>query len=460
MIDRQGVIWTRIGVNPVKMGALYITDKEARFTYDAEFVHTGFPGLGIVYPPSEYGSNTIIRPRNQYFNFHPPIQSLIPPASHDNFMRNLIMRYLEKAGIFPEPGLETDWEILTRSAHGALGHLDVFADDRSAHAWYSTPSSKELIPIKDRFGFSLKEFLTWMDNDAEGVISFIGPTPTLGGAIPKIPLSIPKQGWNGCVGLPTRYGDSERTDIILKLEDSNRYRGLVELEMLGFEIHKQAGFETPRFWPIEINGMPALAVERFDRDENCTPLFLESIYSVAASGAKSVTNHYSKSYDFIGKMLDNKHIVMADKPKEAKLYLFKRLILAFLTGNGDLHMENLSLLRSNGIMAFSPVYDPTPMRAYARHNELHPPEMTFGNFGDFIDNTDKPISFSMAIKRFCKSLKISKPVCNQVIQDSLHITQDYCETVGKLQRLPDDGKARLIAIHKQLRDKFTNLLND
>ena len=460
MIDRQAVVWTRIDAQPIKMGILYITEQQSRFTYESEFIQTGLKGLGIAYTPSEYGINAIIRNRSRYFDFHPPVQSLLPPDTDNNFMRNLILRYLEKAGITPALGLETDWEILTRTAHGTIGHLDIFANDSSAYNWYSTPSSKEMHPIEEgSFGFSLKEFVTWMDSDAEEIVTILGPTPTLGGAIPKLPLSIPKEGWNGLVGLPTRYGDTGRTDIILKLEDSTRYKGLVELEQLGFDVHKRAGFEVPRFWPTEIEGLQALAIERFDRDDKCTPLFMESLYSVLASGSKSVTNHYSKSYDFIGKALDNQNVIMASDPKLAKQHLFKRLILAFLTGNGDLHMENLSLLQRDGKMAFSPVYDPTPMRAYARHNELHPQEMTFGDFGDYIGKSDKLVNFPMAIENFCKTLKINKKTWITIIQDSLDVTSDYPEKVGQLKRLPDAGKERLIHINNDITKRFTELLN-
>ena len=454
MIDRKLVVWTRIMSDPVKMGELYTTDRESRFSYEASYIKTNQKGLGLAYPVNVFGVNSIPRPRSEFFDFHPPIQSLLPPKSKRNLIRNLILNYLNKINIHPSPGLETDWEILTKSGHGSIGHLDVFATDQEAEKWYQTKPNNQLVEAKDDFGLSLKEFLTWMDDDAEQLINLLGPTPSLGGAIPKIPLSIPRSGWNGFIGLPTRFGsDPSLMDVIIKFEDNNSYPGIIELEKLGLEIHKMAGFEVPRYWDVEIKGIKSLVIERFDRDENNTPLFMESIYSLLASGNFNITNHYSATYDFIGKTLDNKKITITDNAKESKKHLFKRLVMSLLTGNGDLHLENLSLLEKNGVLDFSPVYDPTPMRAYTRHDMLTPPEMTFGDYGDVIG--DSIISLDRAIHRFAAKLKIGKNNVNKILEDCLEVTTDYSNMVSQLKSVPDQNKENLIKIH----NKVSNQLN-
>ena len=35
--DREAVVWTRLGGSPTRMGRVYVTDKECRFTYDDDF---------------------------------------------------------------------------------------------------------------------------------------------------------------------------------------------------------------------------------------------------------------------------------------------------------------------------------------------------------------------------------------------------------------------------------------
>ena len=57
--DREAVVWTRLprssdGLSegaPQRMGRLYVTERECRFTYDDDFLQTGLPGLGLVYAP-------------------------------------------------------------------------------------------------------------------------------------------------------------------------------------------------------------------------------------------------------------------------------------------------------------------------------------------------------------------------------------------------------------------------
>lgn len=448
MRDREAVVWTRLAVQPLKMGTLYVTDKECRFTYTPEYVKIGLPGLGLVYVPALLGTDTLARARTTDFDFHPPLQALIPPHSETNFQRTLITRYLEKRGIPIPTRFDADWEIITRAGHGGIGHLDVFASDEEAVRWYNTPSKRELIAIDEKFGFSLKEFLTWLDDDAEILLELLGPTPSVGGAIPKLPLSIPRSGWDGRIGLPTRYGDSDRTDIILKLEKTATYPGIIELEQLGLEIHRKAGFEVPRYWPVEINGIRALAVERFDRDANCAPLFMESIYSVMASGKKSITHHYSDSYDSIGKALDNPRLQIVTDPRAATQHLFKRLVMAILTGNGDLHMENLSLLRRDGVVAFSPVYDPTPMRAYRRHDMLTPPGMTFGQYGELVGDEEVPVDFGRALHRFAKTLKLTSKVAIRLAEECLTACREYPDMIAAMQHLPDENKEHLRRVHQ------------
>ena len=456
--DRIAVIWTRLGNQPVKMGTLTVTDVACRFTYEAGYAETGLRGLGLVYPPQQF-ADTMVRERNEYFDFFPPLQCLIPPRSERNFQRTLLLKYLQSINVNTPPGFDTDWEMLIRSGHGAIGHLDVFSNDEAALQWYAAPAKKALFELDDKFGFSLKEFMTWFDDEAESLIDVLGPTPTVGGAIPKLPLSINRAGWDGRIGLPTRFGDTGLTDIILKLENSAAYPGIIELEILGLDIHKAAGFDVPRYWPVEVNGLRALAIERFDRTANGSAVFMESIYSILASGRKTVTNHYSASYDSIGAALDSPHIQLVTDRKAAKLHLLERFIMAVLTGNGDLHLENLSILEQDGALAFSPVYDPVAMRAYSIHNQLYPRGMGFGDYAEMPNDlkADKPVDFKTAFLRFAKSLGIHKNIYMESIRRLMLATLDYAERINQLKTLPSENKLNLIRIHQEMRRQFEKI---
>lgn len=448
--DREAVVWTRLAARPQRMGRLYITDSDCRFTYDGEYLETGLPGVGLIYAPEIYKGNTIVRSRTENFDFLPPIQALVPPRSQHNFQRQLILSYLAKQGKHPAQGIETDWEILKVSGHGGIGHLDVFESDEKALEWYAESPRTGLFAIGDDFGFSLKEFLAWFDHDADVLIHAIGPTPSVGGAIPKLLVTIPEGGWDGRIGLPSKQATPGVTDVVLKLEQSNIYPGMLALEALTLDIHKAAGFNVPRYWLADVNGIPALAIERFDRDKSHTPVFTESLYSILASGDKSITHNYSYTYDKIGRAIDRSPVPLVANPVEAKHYLFKRLLFALLTGNGDMHMENLSIIYEGSEPRFSPVYDPAPMRAYSIHNMLT--VMAFGGYGDWPDNQDRPVSLVEAVKSFARQLNISKTSMQDSIAHAFRYTDDYGNRVMALETLPQNNKQQLVSVVNAARD--------
>jgi len=445
-MDREGVIWTNMGDAPLKMGRISVTDNECRFNFERAYLETDLPGMGVLHSPDLIGRNPLVWKRTEYFPIFPELKSLIPPGNEQNFQRKLVLSYLAKIGITPAPGFETDWEILMVSGHGGIGHNDVFRDDDSARRWYEKNRVSEFYTVDESFGFSLKEFLTWMDQDADILLSALGPTPSVGGAVPKLLVSIPDTGWDGRIALPTMPGQKNRTDVILKFEQTNEYPGITDLEALALDIHKEAGFKVPRYWKANINGINAIAIERFDRNQYNKPIFMETVYSVMACGDKTITNHYSSSYDRIADAIDKITSPFIHDPAAGKEYLFKRLILSFLTGNGDLHMENLSIVELQGERTFSPVYDPTPMRAYSRHDMIAP--MPFGQYGDFATN-DELVDFSNALLRLLKKYGISKQRGRLLTEKLLAVTENYLERVNALETVTDNSKEVLsISVNK------------
>jgi len=450
--DHHAAVWTRQSGKPVKMGRLYLTEADCRFTYELDYLSLEQPGLGLLYAPEVVKESTIIRPRTEFFDFLPPVQSLVPPKGEHNFQRKLVLSYLAKKGIQPSPGLHADWEILKIAGHGAIGHLDVFENDEKALQWYASTPPAELFEISEDLGFSLKEMLTWLDQDASELINIIGPTPSVGGAIPKILLSIPDTGWDNRIGLPTRGNAHNMTDVIVKFEQNAAYPGINELEALALDVHKAAGFEVPRYWLSDIKGIPALAIERFDRNAAHAPVFTETLYSILATGDADITHHYSYSYDAIGTAIDKSPMDIISQRKQGKIQLMKRLIMSLLTGNGDLHLENLSVTVNQGQSDFTPVYDPTPMRAYTIHNMLS--VMPFGDYGQMLDKRDEPVGLLEAIKRLAKNLSITPAELNEIMISCLHATEDYTEKVSQLKTLPDINKTNLIKIVESVRQKI------
>ncbi len=451
-IDRQAVVWTRLGTRPLRMGQLTLTDAECRFTYDADYLATGLPGVGAIYTPEVYASDTIVRTRTDAFDFLPPIQALIPPHSEHNFQRRLVTDYLARNGVTPATGLETDWEILKVSGHGGIGHLDVFESDEKAADWYGAPARPELFDLSRETDFSLKDYLTWFDQDAETLMQVIGPTPSVGGAIPKLLVSIPASGWDGRIGLPARFGAQGLVDVVLKFEQPTVYPGLVELEALALDVHRDAGFTVPRHWVVEFNGVPALAVERFDRDASKNPMFTESLYSVLASGDARITHNHSYSYDEVGRAIDRSPIDFVTDRTAAKRHLLARLLMSLLTGNGDLHLENLSIVGAADGLAFSPVYDPTPMRAYSIHNMLS--VMPFGGYGETDEASGTTTGLAAAVRQLAKHLGIAPAMLEEMIGKALEATEHYSERLRALASLPEANRENLVRIVEQVRGQL------
>jgi serine/threonine-protein kinase HipA len=100
------------------------------------------------------------------------------------------------------------------------------------------------------------------------------------------------------------------------------------------------------------NGEPAYLTRRFDRDKAGNKLRQEDFVSVL--NATPVTNdhglykYHSFTYEDVGNRLN---------PTD-QIRFIRTLVYNFITGNGDVHLKNLSLLESaDGDMILSPSYD-------------------------------------------------------------------------------------------------------
>ena len=450
MRDTQLSIWTRVGIGPQKMGVLYVTDNDARFSYTAAYSASGLAGLSLVYPPDLFRDSTIVHRHGG--SLHPRFRALIPPADEQNFQRKLMLAFLREKGIEAASRFEADLALLAHTGHGGIGHVDVFANDTVAESWYANTDSGPMVPIGEQFGFSLQDMISWLDADARFILESLGPTPSVGGAIPKLLVAIPVSGWDGRISLPNKADHKDRIDVVLKIERTQAYPGLAGLEAMTLDLHREAGFDVPRYWLAGVGGLPALAIERFDRDAQGKPLPLESLYSILAAGARDIVRHTDGSLDRIAKVIDLADPLLISDKKVARLYLFRRVILALLTGNGDLHLENLSLLGGAGGARFSPVYDPAPMRAYSMHNMLC--AVPFGGYGEQPSDGDPLLQ---ACLNFARKLSLKKNDIQENVGELLALSNDYPARVDAVETLPGDNKARLIEIHKDIRRRLMPL---
>ncbi|MFK5894731.1 MAG: hypothetical protein QM504_16040, partial [Pseudomonadota bacterium] len=102
---------------------------------------------------------------------------------------------------------------------------------------------------------------------------------------------------------------------------------------------------------------------------------------------------------------------------------------------------------------FTPVYDPTPMRAYSIHDMLS--VMPFGDYGQLLNDTDEPVNLAQAIQRLARHLNITAGQTQEIIHSSLQVTQDYADKVAALKTLPERNKNNLIKIVNNVREKIS-----
>jgi serine/threonine-protein kinase HipA len=241
--------------------------------------------------------------------------------------------------------------------------------------------------------------------------------------------------WDGRIAPPgtARVGETPFTDVVLKIEQPH-YAGLADLEALYLQVHQACGFETRRFWRSRQAGMALLAVERFDRADS-QPVLLESLYALLAMGRREFLTTADITLDDLGRTIPKLAAVAALDVKATQEAIFRRVALALFTGNGDLHLENLALLGGAREARLAPVYDPAPMRAWARHDPRFAIPIDFDPaHGDVAGNL---IALAPAF-----GMKASK--AKEILRGLLEQTHDYPERVMALDSMPLERRQRLV----------------
>ena len=439
---------------PLKMGDLVVTPQETRFSYTEEFLalggpdsRFGAPGLSLLSSPRLYGRNPIVFAAREGMPLHPRLMALLPGEGHRNIQRQIYTRLLERQPNPPAPGFDMDWALLMLTGHNGIGHLDIFRDDRVALAAY-----RQTFPALPAPGTRAKFWHAIRDDvaldialmDAEAIAELLGPTPSAGGMIPKLLVAIPdKKTWDGSFARPgTREVNGQAfTDVVLKIEPAE-YQGVAELEALCLQLHREAGFDVPRFWRATLDGLELLAVERFDRTPDGLPLPMETFYSVFATGNRRFTSNQDTDLAEVGRWLEKLGSVANLDIRTVQREFYRRLCFAVCTGNGDLHLQNVAFLGGPGKVTLAPVFDPAPMRAWPRH------DVRFA----------VPVIFDDAVGGFGENLValgtaygLTRAQARDTLHQTLNETADYAARVEALDNVPAERRERLAGIVRRER---------
>lgn len=426
---RHAVIWTELAGNPRKMGDLVLNDRQMAFTYTRDYQDSGLPGFCLLGDASIWGADSVTYPISERISVFPRLLSLMPGNNPRNLQRRHYLDLLrQRLGREATPGIETDWQLLLMGGHGGIGHIDVFADDLLAEAWYQRNirdgEVQTITATRDHADLWHMLKRNVLDENVEFdphmVEQTLGPTPSVGGMIPKLLVS-----FDGAQSGPEFYapGTPGKREVVLKVEPPE-YRGLLDLEALCLDLHREAGFEAPVYARLDKDELHFLAVERFDRD-GANPLPMESLFSIIATGDHQFRETGDILLEELGSVLERLADVVV-LARDTNEQVYRRFLMALLTGNGDLHLDNLALLGGVDACRLAPVYDPSPMRAWPRHNLLSAIPFDPAGYEDegafFIKLGEH---FGLTDKRV-----------RQCVDEALVATRDYSERLMELERVP------------------------
>lgn len=219
---------------------------------------------------------------------------------------------------------------------------------------------------------------------------------------------------------------------ILKLNPPE-FPNLVENEAYFMRLAKRAKFRVPEFEVIrDANGEPGLLIQRFDReyiDEAMNRLALEDAAQVAGA-------YPAKKYLMTSESVADVLISHCVAKKAAALTVFRMFVFAWLTGNGDLHAKNVSILRKAGEWTIAPIYDIPSSLPYPVDADM---ALT-------LSGRDYDLSLR-AFREFADAVDLPRIAADRAIGELLHVSES----------LPDEWRA---AEHEFMRPRNADAVRE
>lgn len=160
------------------------------------------------------------------------------------------------------------------------------------------------------------------------------------------------------ISIPTTLAG---TGFILKL-DPPEFPHLVANEAFFLQMARECGIETTDVEVVsDRDGRPGLLVSRFDR-------YLRpdaTVGALACEDACQIASRYSADkYALTTEQAFELSAALSTSPRATMRTLLRQLVFALITGNGDFHAKNISMLQRDGDWDVSPAYDLPSSRPY------------------------------------------------------------------------------------------------
>jgi serine/threonine-protein kinase HipA len=147
---------------------------------------------------------------------------------------------------------------------------------------------------------------------------------------------------------------------VLKPEP-NEYPGLPAMENVCMAMAAALGMDVPPhgLFPMSDDRV-CYIVKRFDRAADGGKIQSESMFQLLGA-----TDKYKGSLEAVGKAIR----AHAENVGLDTIEFFERVLFCFLTGNGDMHLKNWSLLIQDKKARLAPCYDLVCSKAYIKNEE-------------------------------------------------------------------------------------------
>lgn len=216
--------------------------------------------------------------------------------------------------------------------------------------------------------------------------------------------------------------------FILKPQ-AGTFGNLPENEHLTMKLAAAFGLEVPACGILSLtDGSPAYIVERFDRPRAGGKLRQEDFCQLAGFSPKQ---KYEGSAELCVRLLRR----YASEPSIAVLDLFRLFVFGWWTGNGDMHLKNVSILTdAAGRHRLSPAYDLICTRLVIPDDPL---ALTVGGRCDGLGRADW--------LRFAEYAKIPPPAALRVLALPAKTLQPALGLCAR-SMLPDESKVAFSAL--------------
>jgi serine/threonine-protein kinase HipA len=200
-------------------------------------------------------------------------------------------------------------------------------------------------------------------------------------------------------------------DAIVKFSPPE-YPHLVENEAWFLALSASAGLSTPRHQLIvDRSGDSALVIERFDRVGA-----YQHPTRYAVEDATQVLGLYpADKYRVTSEQVTHALIDLCQAPVVAAREVFRMFLFAWLTGNGDMHAKNISVIQREGEWRIAPMYDVPSTLPYGDNSMALP-----------ITGRDRDLS-RKAFLQFAENIELPIPAAESAIESMLTVTDPVIE---------------------------------